>query len=66
VTTRISDAVPITMPKPVSKNLTLLAQKVSKAKLMISLNASFGVSSDTVVVTVMQFRCYALRAGVAK
>jgi hypothetical protein len=30
-----------------------LAQKVSKAKLMISLNASFGVSSDTAVVTDM-------------
>jgi hypothetical protein len=33
---------------------------------MISLNASFGVSSDTAVVTVMQFRCYPFQPGVAK
>src|SRR6185437_12896452 len=36
VTTRISEAVPIIIPSAVSRNLTLLLLKVSKAKLMTS------------------------------
>src|SRR5437667_9922471 len=56
----------MTMPNPVSKNRTLLLQKVSTAKLMISLNASLGRSSDTAVVTCIAIRCYAAGAGVAR
>src|SRR5947207_12502455 len=56
----------MTMPNPVSRNRTLLLQKVSTAKLMISLNASLGRSSDTAVVTCMAIRCYAAGAGVAR
>ncbi len=42
VTTRISDAVPITMPSEVSMNRTLLTRKVSMATFSVSPNTSLG------------------------
>jgi hypothetical protein len=38
VATRMMDADPITMPSMVRRNLVLLAQKLSKARLMVSRN----------------------------
>ena len=42
VTTRISDAVPITMPSAVSAKRTLLVRKVSMATLTVSPSTSLG------------------------
>jgi len=42
VTTRMSEAVPITIPSEVSKNRVRLLRKVSIATLSVSLRTSFG------------------------
>ena len=64
VTTRMSDAVPITMPSAVRANRTLLLQKVSKAKLTISLRTNLGgLLVAALVVVGILIRCYAAELG---